>query len=72
MAGKSSDLHGNAPDDASVIRDYNLIIPADCVASEDADENNRVLELMARVFEADTRPSDELDLEKLPAQKQAQ
>jgi nicotinamidase-related amidase len=47
------------------MREYDLIIPGDCVASQDPDENERVLELMKRVHEADISPSTELDLNKL-------
>jgi nicotinamidase-related amidase len=49
----------------SHMREYELVIPRDCVASEDPEENERVLELMKRVHEADTSPSTELDLDEL-------
>jgi nicotinamidase-related amidase len=44
------------------MREYELVIPGDCVASQDPEENERVLKLMRRVQEADIRPSSELDL----------
>ena len=47
------------------MRDFKLIIPADCVASQDLDENRRSLEQMKRVLKADIRQSDQLDLEAL-------
>jgi nicotinamidase-related amidase len=47
------------------MREYELVIPRDCVASEDPEENERVLELMKRVHDADTSPSTELDLNAL-------
>lgn len=47
------------------MREYELIIPADCIASEDAHQNERVLELMQRIHEADISPSTELDLNAL-------
>src|SRR5258708_36969041 len=47
------------------MREYDLIIPGDCVASEDPEENERVLELMQRVQEANISPSTQLDLAKL-------
>ena len=47
------------------MRDFNLIIPSDCVASSTGERNEHALELMARVLKADTTPSTELDLEKL-------
>jgi nicotinamidase-related amidase len=47
------------------MRDFNLVIPSDCVASNDPDENRYTLEKMRRLMDADTRPSAELDLEEL-------
>jgi nicotinamidase-related amidase len=44
------------------LREYRLIIPSDCVVSQDAKENQRALEFMARVLDANIRPSDEIDL----------
>lgn len=39
------------------LRDYHLIIPSDCVVSQNAEENARILSYMERVLEAETRPS---------------
>jgi nicotinamidase-related amidase len=47
------------------MRDFNLIVPSDCVASNTPEENEHALELMQKVLKADTSPSTELDLEKL-------
>jgi nicotinamidase-related amidase len=47
------------------MRDYRLVVPADCVASNDAEENRHALEQMRVVLKADVRPSSELDLEAL-------
>lgn len=47
------------------MRDFNLIIPSDCVASSTEESNEHALRLMARVLKADTTPSTELDLEEL-------
>jgi nicotinamidase-related amidase len=47
------------------MRDFNLVIPSDCVASPDAEASEHALGLMKRVLKADTRPSTELDLEEL-------
>ena len=44
------------------LRDYDLWIPSDCVASQDERENERVLNFMQRVLEADIRPQGEIDL----------
>jgi nicotinamidase-related amidase len=47
------------------MRDYCLVIPSDCVASNDAEENRLALEQMKKVLKADIMPSAELDLEHL-------
>ncbi len=47
------------------MRDFNLVVPEDCVASTEPDENNHALEMMRRLLKADTRPSTEFDLEEL-------
>jgi len=45
------------------MRDFHLVIPSDCVASEDPRENDHALKQMQRVLKADIRPSTELDPE---------
>jgi nicotinamidase-related amidase len=45
------------------MRDFNLFVPADCVASNTARENENALEQMQAVLKADITPSQELDLE---------
>ncbi|HYN85093.1 MAG TPA: isochorismatase family cysteine hydrolase [Pyrinomonadaceae bacterium] len=47
------------------MRDFHLVIPADCVASNDPEENEHALRKMAELLKADTTPSDRLDLEQL-------
>lgn len=47
------------------MRDFNLVIPSDCVASSSAEENQHALELMERVLKADIRPSTELNFDEL-------
>jgi nicotinamidase-related amidase len=44
------------------MRDYELIIPSDCTASNTADENREALILMRKFLKADTRPSARLRL----------
>lgn len=44
------------------LRDYRLVVPGDCVVSQDMKENGRMLEYMNRVLEADIRPSGEINL----------
>lgn len=43
------------------LRDYQLFIPADCLASIDPEENLLALRRMQRVLKADIRPSREID-----------
>ena len=47
------------------MRDFNLVIPRDCVASNTREENEHALKLMEQVLKADTTPSTDLDLEEL-------
>jgi hypothetical protein len=47
------------------MRDFNLVVPADCVASNEAEENRHALEQMRTVLKADITPSTDLDLEAL-------
>jgi len=51
------------------MRDYELIVPGDCVASESDEENRNALQQIAKVLKADTRPSTEIDLEALKARR---
>ncbi|HEX2278043.1 MAG TPA: isochorismatase family cysteine hydrolase [Candidatus Tectomicrobia bacterium] len=50
------------------MRDYHLVVPADCVASLDPEENRHALFHMQRVLKADIRPSTALDLHALKRQ----
>jgi nicotinamidase-related amidase len=47
------------------MRDFNLVIPSDCIASEDPRDNEYTLRKMAGLMDADTRPSAEIDFEEL-------
>jgi nicotinamidase-related amidase len=47
------------------MRDYKLIVPADCVASNTPGANRYALRQMAQVLKADITPSDGLDLQAL-------
>jgi nicotinamidase-related amidase len=44
------------------MRDYELLIPSDCTASNTAGENRQALALMRKFLKADTRPSTKLRL----------
>lgn len=47
------------------MRDFNLVVPSDCVASNREEENTHALGLMKTGLKADTRPSTELNLDEL-------
>ena len=47
------------------MRDFHLVVPCDCVASEDPESNRRAVGQMRRVLKADVTPSPELDLASL-------
>ena len=44
------------------MRDYHLVVPSDCVASQTEAEDRQALDHMARVTKADTRESSAIDL----------
>ena len=43
------------------LRDYHLLVPRDCVVSQDENQNETILEYLERVLEADIRSSGEID-----------
>jgi nicotinamidase-related amidase len=47
------------------MRDFGIMVPADCIASNNAAYNQQALEIMQRVLGADIRPSWELDFSAL-------
>ena len=47
------------------VRDYKLFVPADCTASNTAEENEHALAQMQNVLKADIRIAVELDLQEL-------
>jgi hypothetical protein len=44
------------------MRDYDLVVPADCTISNTAAENRQALALMKHYLKADTRRSDQIKL----------
>jgi nicotinamidase-related amidase len=67
LVGYSSDICVTLTAADAYMRDYRLWVPADCVASASPKENRHALAYMQRVLEADTTPSDRLDLRRLLA-----
>lgn len=47
------------------MRDFHLVVPCDCVASNDPEDNRRAVRQMRGALKADVTPSAELDLEAL-------
>lgn len=47
------------------MRDFRLLIPEDCIASNTIEDNDHALEIMRTVLKADTRPSMEIDFAEL-------
>jgi nicotinamidase-related amidase len=47
------------------MRDYQIVVPKDCIASNSAELTAQALDQMERVMKADTRPSSEIDLDRL-------
>jgi nicotinamidase-related amidase len=45
------------------MRDFEIFVPADCIACEEAEYNRQVLGLMQRVLKANVAPSNELEFE---------
>lgn len=51
------------------MRDFLLVVPSDCVASNTEEENRYALEQMRQILKADTRPSPELNFDELKRSK---
>ena len=49
------------------MRDYNIIVPSDCVVSNTRRENDNALDQIERVLKGTVTPSDQLDLAELVA-----
>lgn len=65
LTGVASDICILFTANDAFMRDFELIVPADCVAASDEPTNESTLRYIARVLKADTRPSTELDLKRL-------
>jgi nicotinamidase-related amidase len=69
LAGFTADICVLFTANDAYMRDYHLVIPADCVASLDPKENAHAIELMGRVVKADVRESTRIDLGELLRKK---
>ena len=65
LAGLTGDICVLFTAHDAYMRDYHLVIPADCVASQNEEENRHALAQMEKILKADTTPSTELDLQRL-------
>ena len=65
IAGFTADICVLFTANDAYMRDFNINVPSDCVASLDPADNRQAIAHMKRVLKADMRPSVELDLEQL-------
>ena len=63
LTGMAADICVLFSANDAYMRDFRIVIPSDCVASEDAESNRQVLILMERVLKADIVPSPQLEFE---------
>jgi len=64
MTGMAGDICVLFSANDAYMRDFRIIVPPDCTASEDADQNRQVLMLMGRVLKAEITPSTEIKFDK--------
>jgi nicotinamidase-related amidase len=60
MTGMASDICVLFSANDAYMRGFRLIIPSDCTASEESEQNEQVLELMCRVLKADVTRSTKI------------
>lgn len=65
LAGVAGDMCVLFTANDAYMRDYKLVIPRDCIASNDRAANDRALTHFESILKADTTPSSDLDLESL-------
>jgi hypothetical protein len=51
------------------LRDFNLVVPGDCVAANEKKDSLRTLKHIEKILKADINPSDEIDFDKLKKDK---
>jgi nicotinamidase-related amidase len=64
MTGMAGDICVLFSANDAYMRDFRIIVPPDCTASEDADKNRQVLMFMGRVLKAEITPSTEIKFDK--------
>lgn len=65
IAGFAGDICVLFTANDAYMRDFHLVVPCDCVASNDPDDNRRAVKQMREVLKADVTPSSDLDLRAL-------
>lgn len=50
------------------MRDFHVIVPRDCLASNQTDQNEHAINVMSHILKADTRAASEIDLERVLAE----
>jgi nicotinamidase-related amidase len=63
MTGMAGDICVLFSANDAYMRDFRIIIPPDCTASEEAEENWQALTLMGRVLKAEITPSTEIEFD---------
>ena len=63
LTGMAADICVLFSANDAYMRDFRIIVPSDCTASEDAEYNRQVLMLMQRVLKAEISPSAEIAFE---------
>ena len=63
LTGMAADICVLFSANDAYMRDFRIVIPSDCVASEDAESSRQVSILMERVLKADIAPSVQLEFE---------
>jgi len=51
------------------MRNFDLVVPSDCVAANDEKENKHALKYLKEILKADTKPSNKLNFDKLKKDK---
>jgi nicotinamidase-related amidase len=65
LTGVASDICILFSANDAYMRDFDLLIPRDCVAANDEKTNEATLKYMEKILKADTRASAEIDLKKI-------
>jgi nicotinamidase-related amidase len=65
LSGLTTDICVLLTASDAYLRDFELVVPADCAATEEPEDHEQALRYMRRVLRADTTPSTGLDVARL-------